>query len=63
VKRCRSGRAKQSLSDDRNGSGLCRYKNSWDGRFPVETMLIEELIPHIDHTYPTIAGVHLCATA
>ena len=39
--------------------GLFRYKNSWDGRFPVETMLIEELIPHIDATYSTIAGA-LC---
>lgn len=55
--------AQQSLSDGHYGSGLCRYKNSWDGRFPVETMLIEELIPHIDQTYPTIAGVHLRAAA
>jgi S-formylglutathione hydrolase FrmB len=39
-------------------AGFTWYKNSWDGRIPVETMLIEELIPHVDATYPTIAGAH-----
>eukprot|EP01046_Picozoa_sp_COSAG06_P058411 COSAG06_NODE_11722_length_1472_cov_18.646722_1_plen_204_part_10 len=39
-------------------TGFTWYKNSWDGSIPVETMLIEELIPHVDATYPTIAGAH-----
>ena len=38
--------------------GFTWYKNSWDGRFPAETMFIEELIPHIDDTYATIAAHH-----
>ena len=38
--------------------GFTWYKNSWDGRFPAETMFIEELIPHIDGNYATIAAHH-----
>jgi endo-1,4-beta-xylanase len=31
------------------------YQDSGDGRFMSETMMIQELIPHIDATYRTIA--------
>jgi S-formylglutathione hydrolase FrmB len=36
--------------------GWTWYKNSWDGRFPVETSVVDELIPHIDQTYHTLAA-------
>ncbi len=39
-----------------NGGKSTFYKNSYDGKFPIETMFIRELIPHIDATYRTIAG-------
>jgi len=32
------------------------YKDSYDGRFMSETLIIRELIPHIDETYLTIAA-------
>jgi enterochelin esterase-like enzyme len=38
--------------------GWTWYKNSHDGRFPVETMIIDELLPHVDATYRTVAGRH-----
>lgn len=37
-----------------NGGAGSFYSDSHDGRYPVETMLIDELIPHIDATYRTI---------
>ena len=37
-----------------NGGRSTFYKDSHDGRFPIETMFIKELIPHIDATYRTI---------
>lgn len=39
-----------------NGGMRTFYKDSWDGRFQSETLIIRELIPHIDSTYHTIAG-------
>lgn len=41
-----------------NGGRSTFYKDSFDGRFPIETMFIRELIPHIDATYRTIAARH-----
>lgn len=38
-----------------NGMIRSSYVNSADGRTPVETVTIKELIPHIDATYRTIA--------
>ncbi|MCM8533983.1 MAG: esterase family protein [Lentisphaeraceae bacterium] len=38
-----------------NGGHSTFYKDSYDGKFPIETMFIKELIPHIDNTYRTIA--------
>ncbi len=31
------------------------YQDSSDGRFVAETMMMKELMPHIDMTYRTIA--------
>jgi enterochelin esterase-like enzyme len=38
-----------------NGGRSTMYQDSGDGRFMAETMMIKELIPHIDMTYRTIA--------
>jgi enterochelin esterase-like enzyme len=38
-----------------NGGKTTFYKDSYDGKLPIETMFIQELIPHIDNTYRTIA--------
>ena len=39
-----------------NGGSHTFYKDSADGRLPAETLIIRELIPHIDATYRTIAS-------
>ncbi len=41
-----------------NGGRATMYQDSADGRFLAETTFIEELIPHIDKTYRTIAARH-----
>ena len=38
-----------------NGGKNTFYKNSADGKYPAETLIIRELLPHIDATYRTIA--------
>jgi enterochelin esterase-like enzyme len=38
-----------------NGGRSTMYQDSGDGRFMAETMVIKDLIPHIDATYRTIA--------
>jgi enterochelin esterase-like enzyme len=38
-----------------NGGRSTFYKDSHDGKFPIETMFIREFIPHIDKTCRTIA--------
>ena len=38
-----------------NGGRSTMYQDSGNGRFMAETMMIKELIPHIDATYRTIA--------
>jgi endo-1,4-beta-xylanase len=38
-----------------NGGRSTMYQDSGDGRFMAETMMMKELIPHIDATYRTIA--------
>ncbi len=38
-----------------NGGRSTMYQDSGDGRFMAESMMIKELIPHIDSTYRTIA--------
>ena len=39
-----------------NGGKRTFFKNSHDGRFQSETLIIRELIPHIDANYRTIAA-------
>lgn len=39
-----------------NGGKRTFFKDSHDGRFQSETLIIRELIPHIDHNYRTIAA-------
>ena len=39
-----------------NGGKSTFYKNSADGRFPIESIFIDEFIPHIDQNYRTIAN-------
>ncbi|HUR56757.1 MAG TPA: alpha/beta hydrolase-fold protein [Opitutaceae bacterium] len=39
-----------------NGGQATFYKDSYDGKFPAETLIIRELLPHIDATYRTIAS-------
>lgn len=36
-------------------TGLSMWTNSKDGRLPMETVIIDELIPHIDASYRTLA--------
>jgi len=39
-----------------NGRSNSMYCDSFDGKIPVETVIIKDLIPHIDQTYRTIAS-------
>ena len=39
-----------------NGGAATFYKNSADGKLPAETLIIHELLPHIDATYRTVAS-------
>lgn len=39
-------------------TGLSMWTNSKDGRMPMETIFVEELIPHIDQNYRTVADRH-----
>jgi enterochelin esterase-like enzyme len=41
-----------------NGGHSTFYKDSHDGRFPIETMFIREFIPYVDKTYRTVAARH-----
>ncbi len=39
-----------------NGGSHTFYKNSADGKLPAETLIVRELLPHIDATYRTVAS-------
>ena len=39
-----------------NGGHSTFYKDSVDGRFPMESIFLKEFIPHIDRSYRTIAS-------
>src|ERR1035438_5393497 len=39
-----------------NGMKDSFYNDSPDGKWPVDSVIIKELIPHVDQTYRTIAG-------
>ena len=51
----RSGRWPEIIMVLPNGGKYTFYKDSYDGRFRSETLIIRELIPYIDKTYRTIA--------
>lgn len=52
----RSGRWPAMIMVLPNGGKRTFYKDSYDGRFMSETLMIRELIPHIDQTCCTIAA-------
>ena len=54
----RSGRWPPTIMVMPNGGQRTFYKDSHDGRFQSETLIIRELIPHIDARYRTIAARH-----
>ncbi len=39
-----------------NGGSHTYYKDSFDGKFPAETLIIREFIPYVDATYRTVAS-------
>lgn len=41
-----------------NGGQSTFYKNSHDGKLPIESIFIKEFIPFIDKTYRTVAAKH-----
>lgn len=50
----REGRLPEMIIVMPNGGKTTFYKDSYDGKWPAETMTIRELIPFIDATYQTI---------
>ncbi len=52
----REGRWPAMIAVLPNGGMRTFYKDSHDGRFQSETLIIRELIPHIDATWPTIGA-------
>jgi len=50
----RSGKAPAMIAVLVNGMVDCFYNDSPDGKWPIESVIIKELIPHIDQTYRTI---------
>jgi endo-1,4-beta-xylanase len=51
----RSGKAPSMIVVAVNGVAASYYRDSVDGKWPVESMIVKELIPHVDQTYRTIA--------
>jgi endo-1,4-beta-xylanase len=51
----RNGRAPAMIAVLVNGMRDSMYCDSRDGRWPVESVIVKELIPHIDQTYRTLA--------
>ena len=41
-----------------NGGTFTQYRDSYDGAIPAGTFFVEDLLPHIDREYRTIAGRH-----
>jgi len=52
----RRGKAPAMIVVMVNGVAASYYRDSLDGKWPVESVIIKELIPHIDQTYRTLAG-------
>ena len=51
----RAGKAPAMIAVLVNGLADSFYCDSRDGKRPVESLIVKELIPHLDHTYRTIA--------
>src|SRR5439155_24564374 len=51
----RAGVAPASIVVWPNGLGDSGYIDSYDGKRPVETVIVKDLIPHVDATYRTLA--------
>lgn len=51
----KAGRAAPVILVGVNGLPYSSYVDSFDGTTPVQTMIVNDLIPHIDATYRTIA--------
>jgi endo-1,4-beta-xylanase len=51
----RAGSAPPAIAVLVNGLDDSRYYDSFDGRRPVESVIVRDLIPHIDATYRTLA--------
>jgi endo-1,4-beta-xylanase len=51
----RDGKAPPMIAVLVNGKGGSLFSDSKDGKTPVETVIVKDLIPHIDATYRTIA--------
>ncbi len=52
----RRGKAPAMIVVMVNGVAASYYRDSLDGKWPVESVIIKELIPHIDQTYRTLAA-------
>lgn len=52
----RGGRWPPAIMVMANGGKRTFFKDSHDGRFQSETLIVRELIPHIDGNYRTMAG-------
>ncbi len=39
-----------------NGRSNSMYCNSFDGKIPVESVIVKDLVPHIDQTYRTVSS-------
>jgi endo-1,4-beta-xylanase len=51
----RAGKTKPMIAVLVNGLAASFYSDSRDGKTPVDSVIVKELIPHIDATYRTIA--------
>ena len=51
----RAGKAPATIAVLVNGMRDSLYCDSMDGKLPVESVIVKELVPHVDHTWRTIA--------
>jgi endo-1,4-beta-xylanase len=52
----RAGKAAAMIAVLVNGMRDSLYCDSADGKIPIESVIVRELIPHVDRTYRTLAG-------
>ena len=51
----KDGKTPEMIAIGVNGLGSSRYTDSFDGKRPVESVIVRDLVPHVDQTYRTIA--------